>query len=59
MQFNQTNNNSGDVNNAVSGSGNVVQSVGDDNKVQVDQPKKNFWGALWEKIKAGWKVLVG
>jgi hypothetical protein len=59
MQFKQTNNNKGDVNNAISERGNVVQSVGSENRVQVDHPKENIWMALWKKIKAGWKTIFG
>ncbi len=55
MQFNQTNNNAGDVNNAISEKGNVVQTMGTRNKVQVDSPKESFWGTLWKKVKACWK----
>ena len=59
MQFNQTNNNAGDVNNAISEKGNVVQTTGTRNKVQVDSPKESFWGTLWKKVKACWKWIVG
>ena len=54
MQFKQTNNNAGDVNNAISDKGNVVQTMGTGNTVQIDQPKDNFWSTLWEKLKAWW-----
>jgi len=59
MQFNQTNNNAGDVNNAMSETGNVVQTTGTGNKVQVDHRKESFSGMLWKKIKACWKWFVG
>jgi hypothetical protein len=59
MQFNQTNNNTGDVNNAISEKGNVVQTTGAGNKVQVDRPKDSFWGTLWQKVKGCWKWLAG
>jgi hypothetical protein len=59
MQFNQTNNNLGDVNNAISEKGNVVQTVGAGNKVQVDHPKQSLWSMLWTKIKACWKWVAG
>jgi hypothetical protein len=59
MQFNQTNKNLGDVNNAISGKGSVTQSVGDRNKVQVEQPKENFWASIVKKISTGWKWLAG
>jgi hypothetical protein len=55
FEFKQTNNNIGDVNNAISQQGNVVQTTGSGNKVRVENPKKSFWGMLWEKLKA----LVG
>ncbi len=58
MQFNQTNNNVGDVNNAISEKGTVVQTVGDQNKVKVEQPKDDLWVALWKKVKACWKWLT-
>lgn len=59
MIFNQTNNNAGDVNNAISEKGTVVQTVGDQNNVKVEQPKESFWGTLWKKVKACWKWIVG
>jgi hypothetical protein len=59
MQFNQTNNNTGDVNNAISEKGNVVQTTGTRNNVQVDQPKPGFWSQVWGKIKAFWKWMFG
>ncbi len=59
MQFNQTNNNAGDVNNAISEKGNVVQTTGTGSTVQVDSPKENFWGTLWKKILACWKWIAG
>ena len=40
MQFNQTNNNAGDVNNAISEKGSVVQTMGTGNTVQVDNLKE-------------------
>jgi hypothetical protein len=58
MQFNQTNNNKGDVNNAISETGNVVQTTGTGNKVRVEQPKETFWATLWNKLKACWKWLI-
>ena len=54
MQFKQTNNNLGDVNNAISETGNAVQSVGDHNKVTVEQPKESFWSKAWKKICSAW-----
>ena len=59
MQFNQTNQNAGDVNNALSEKGNVVQTVGIGNTAQVDQPKENLLLTLWKRIKACWKWLAG
>jgi hypothetical protein len=59
MQFNQANNNAGDVNNAISEKGTVVQTSGTGNKVQVDRPKESLWGMLWTKVKACWKWIVG
>ena len=43
IQFNQTNNNAGDVNNAISERGDVVQTMGTSNAVQVGHPKESFW----------------
>ena len=45
--------------NAVTESGNVVQTSGTSNRVQVDRPKESFWGTVWKKIKACWKWLAG
>jgi hypothetical protein len=59
MQFNQTNKNQGDVNNAISERGNVVQSTGDSNKIQLDQPKASIWSALWKKATAAWGHFTG
>jgi hypothetical protein len=62
MQFNQTNNNAGDVNNAISEKGNVVQTTGTRNRtgdVRVDHSKESAWGTIWKKVKACWKWLVG
>ena len=42
---------------AISEQGVTVQTVGDQNKVQVG--KESFWALLWSKIKACWKWLVG
>jgi hypothetical protein len=57
MQFNQTNKNRGNVNNAISGKGNVIQVVGDGNHVA--PPKENFWATLWAKIKQLWTRIFG
>lgn len=54
MQFNQTNNNRGDVNNAITGRGNVVQAVGSENKVQVDRPKESLFSKVWALLKKVW-----
>jgi hypothetical protein len=60
MRFNQVNKNNGDVNNAFSEKGNVVQSIGDRNKVEVTQPvKQRFWSMLWGKAVACWRWLTG
>lgn len=59
MQFNQTNNNDGDVNNAIAGRGNVVQAVGSENKLQVDRPKQNILAVVWEWVKSLWKKTAG
>ena len=59
MQFNQVNKNLGDVNNAISEKGNVVQSVGPGNIVKVEPPKENFLAMLWKKIKGCWKWIIG
>jgi hypothetical protein len=45
-------------NNAVSEKGNIVQTAGTQNKVQVDH-KDGFWSMLWEKIKGLWKWITG
>ena len=42
MQFNQVKKNKGDVNNAIAAKGSVVQTVGDNAKVQVTEPKKGL-----------------
>jgi hypothetical protein len=54
MQFNQTNNNARDVNNAISKTGDVVQTVGNHNAVKVEQPKPGFWSLLWKKMTSAW-----
>ena len=59
MQFNQTNNNIGDVNNAIAEKGEVIQTAGTSNTVQVDHPESGFWRTLWKKAKACWCWLVG
>jgi len=59
MQFNQTNKNAGDVNNTISERGNAVQTVGSENKVEVDHAKASFWSMLWKKVTAWWNWLVG
>ncbi len=43
---------------AISQQGGTVQTVGDENKVQVGQTE-SFWKLLWGKVKAGWKVVAG
>jgi len=55
MQFNQINKNKGDVNNNVVADGNLVQSVGDNNKVQGSAPKEPIWSMVWKWIVAWWK----
>lgn len=59
MQFNQVNNNQGNVNNAISEKGNVVQTTGDQNKVQVAEPKEGFWTQAWKKFRSIWKWVTG
>lgn len=60
MQFNQTNNNKGNVNNAIASKGNVVQTVGEENHIKVEQPaEESIWSTLTEKVKAGWKLIFG
>jgi hypothetical protein len=59
MQFNQTNKNTGDVNNALSEKGNVVQTTGSGSKVQVDHPKEHFWMTLFKKVVSWVKWLFG
>jgi len=44
--------------NAVTEKGNVVQTMGTGNEVQVDKPKEGLWSLLWEKIKGWWKWIV-
>jgi ribosomal protein L6P/L9E len=44
----------------VSHDGNAVQTAGTENKVKVEQGKKEtFWSELWGKIKGCWKWLSG
>ena len=60
MQFNQTNQNEGNVNNAVSERGSVVQSIGGiGNKNTIEPPKSGFWGTLFGKLKSLWKWIFG
>jgi hypothetical protein len=59
MRFNQHNHNTGDVNNAISAKGNVVQTTGSGNRVQVDHPKTGIWSWIWKKIKGCWKWFIG
>ena len=60
MQFNQTNNNKGNVNNAIASKGNVVQTVGEGNNIEIEQPaEESIWSTLTEKVKAGWKLIFG
>jgi len=59
MKSHQTNKNAGDVNNAMSEEGNVIQTVGDQNKVQIEQPMGSFWIMLWKKLKQCWKWITG
>lgn len=59
MQFNQTNKNGGDVNNAISENGNVVQTTGDGNRVEVGATKESFWATLWKKVKSIWSGIFG
>jgi hypothetical protein len=59
MQFNQTNKNVRDVNNAISEKGDVIQTAGTHNTVHARVGKETFWEALWSKIKACWKWLRG
>jgi hypothetical protein len=59
MQFRQVNKNLGDVNNAISEKGDVVQAVGPGSKAELKQPKEGFWSMLWKKIKNCWAWLVG
>jgi len=57
MQFNQNNNNKGDVINAISHKGDVVQTVGERNSVKVEQSKSTFWSALRNNALRLWKWL--
>ncbi len=45
-------------NNVVADKGNAVQAAGNENAINVNQPK-SFWSQAWEKIKAAWKWLLG
>ena len=47
-----------DGNNAVTERGNIVQTAGTRNKVQVDH-KVGFWSMLWGKIKSLWTRIAG
>ncbi len=58
MQFNQVNKNTGDVNNAISEQGNVVQTAGAQNTVKVSFDKANFWSLLCEKLASCWKWIA-
>lgn len=74
MKFTQTNNNGGDVNNnivtanqtvhngdvntATANNGSVAQGVGTENKVQVTQPKEDFWAKLGTKLVGAWKWVI-
>lgn len=74
MQFNQVNNNKGDVNNAIATNGDAVQSVGENNvtakgtavhadgdntKVKVEQPKDGIWAAVCKKIVGFFRWVFG
>ena len=59
MEFNQINQNKGDVNTAFAEKGNVIQTVGHNADVKVEQPKENLLSMLWEKAKLLWKWLWG
>jgi len=59
MKFRQVNRNVGDVNNAFSEKGDVVQAVGAGSKAELNQLKEGFWSTLWKKIKNCWTWLVG
>jgi len=43
---------------ALSEQGNVVQTMGTGNKVQMGNPEKGLLAMIWKKIKAGWKWLT-
>ena len=55
--FPDSNNNKGDVNNAISHRGNVVQAVGDQPQARIEQPKENVWISLWKKLTGLWRAL--
>jgi len=61
-QLNDSGNNyklvSRDGSNAVSDKGNIVQTAGTQNKVQVGH-KDGFWFMLWTKIRGLWKWFTG
>lgn len=54
MQFNQNNNNKGDVINAISHKGDVVQTVGTKNSVKVEQAKSSLWGQIRNAVLKLW-----
>jgi hypothetical protein len=61
-QLNESGNNykitGGSGNMALSDKGSLVQTIGDQNKVQVNE-KPSFWGQLWVWIRACWKWIAG
>jgi hypothetical protein len=59
MEFNQTNENVRDVNNAISERGDVIQTVGTRNTIETKPRKVRLWDTVWSTIKACWKWLRG
>jgi len=51
--------NTGEVNNTATTSGAVAQTVGNGNRVKVDQPKESFWVQAWKKVVGFWKKAFG
>lgn len=58
MQFYQTNNNKGDVNNASTQFGDIIQSKGDKNHIKDVSHPKNTLTALWKWIKSIWSLIT-
>ena len=44
---------------ALSDQGDVVQTTGTGNQVEVSQPEEGILAKLWKAVKAGWSWLMG